>query len=132
MNTGQHAAAQEEVRKCETHLGGAPLVRLGVVSGVGAWPPQRAVAGVGEAAAYRAVTGGGLWRGEQACTLQPCCHHTASAHVLTVHPPPRLHINITYMHVHTQCTRYLSTEGPKLQINKKEVQLEPRGGGSVS
>ena len=73
---------QFRVRRPQTHLGGAPLVRLGVVSGVGAGP-EGAVAGVGEAASHGAVAGRGVCRGEQASALQPCCHHTTSAPALT-------------------------------------------------
>lgn len=77
-----------------THLGAAPLVRLGVVCSICAGP-QSAVAGVGEASAYRAVTGRGLCRGEQACTLQSCCHHTTSAYVPISYP---LHALYTCMY----------------------------------
>lgn len=73
-----------------THLGGAPLVRLGVVGGVGAGP-ERPVAGVGEAAACRAVTGRRLCRGEQAGALQPCRHHTTPRSHSPAHITSPLH-----------------------------------------
>lgn len=53
MSTKQLAPLNFSV---EAHLGRGPLAGLGIVGGVGAGP-QGAVAGVGEAVAYRAVTG---------------------------------------------------------------------------
>ncbi len=94
--TNYENSPQYESESVCTNLGWAPLVRLGVVSGVSAGP-KRAVARVGEAAAYRAVTGRGVCRGEQASALQPCCHHTTSAHVSITSLPI---IIITNMNVH--------------------------------
>lgn len=101
---------QFRVKSPESHLGGAPLVRLGVVSGVGAGP-EGAVAGVGEAAAYGAVTGRGVCRGEQAGTLQPCCHHTTSALVLTSSPFHHHH-NMQGVHAPDDLTRAALTHHP--------------------
>lgn len=101
---------QFRVESPESHLGGAPLVRLGVVSGVGAGP-EGAVAGVGEAAAYGAVTGRGVCRGEQAGTLQPCCHHTTSALVLTSSPFYHHH-SMQGVHAPDDLTRAALTHHP--------------------